>query len=205
VIRDRHPRTLASSDPIAAEADLLQYTLGEGPCLQSAEDDADYLLFDVHTETRWPRFAQALQEQTPVRAVLAFRLIGPSEAALNVFAGRPGAFSDDALTTGSIFAAHVSSLVALNAAEDETANLEVALRGSREIGVAIGVLMAHHRLTQEAAFDRLRSASQHLQQKLREVASVVVETGDLPQHAVAANQAAPATVGSRPIAAAEPA
>jgi hypothetical protein len=71
------------------------------------------------------------------------------------------------------------------------ANLELALATNREIGQAIGILMATEQVTADQAFDRLRSASQHLHRKLREIAADVVETGIL------ANSAAPATASAR--------
>jgi AmiR/NasT family two-component response regulator len=40
--------------------------------------------------------------------------------------------------------------------------------------------MAHHKVTQDQAFAMLRSSSQSLHRKLRDVAGEVVETGTLP-------------------------
>jgi AmiR/NasT family two-component response regulator len=40
--------------------------------------------------------------------------------------------------------------------------------------------MAHHRITQGAAFGLLRATRQQLQRKLRDIAERVVETGSLP-------------------------
>jgi hypothetical protein len=60
------------------------------------------------------------------------------------------------------------------------ANLEQALATNREIGQAIGILMATEQITADQAFDRLRSASQHLHRKLRAIAADVVQTGMLP-------------------------
>jgi len=181
VVRGTKANTLAATDQVAAFADGVQYELGEGPCLQAAEDDANYLLFDVETETRWPRYSAALAEQTPVRSVLSFQLEASESAALNLFGDRAGAFSDEDLDMGAIFAAHASSLVALHDAQDKTANLQAALQSSREIGAALGILMAHHKITQEDAFVLLRGASQQLHIKLRQVAADVVETGTLPE------------------------
>ncbi|MGX7677784.1 GAF and ANTAR domain-containing protein [Jatrophihabitans sp. DSM 45814] len=180
VLRGKQAHTLAASDPVAARADALQYELNEGPCVQAAEDDADYLLFDVANEPRWPRFAAAVAEQTPVRSVLSFQLLAEESAALNLFADEPAAFGDEAINTATIFAAHASSLVALHDAEGHAANLESALHSNREIGVALGVLMAHHKVRQDEAFSLLRTASQNLHVKLRDVAAEVVETGALP-------------------------
>ena len=69
---------------------------------------------------------------------------------------------------------------AYEGARRRTANLEIALGTNRQIGVAIGILMHQERITETAAFDRLRAASQDLNRKLREVAEEVTLTGRLP-------------------------
>ena len=180
IVRGETGHTLALSDAVAGDVDLIQYSLREGPCLQAAEDEVNYLLFDVENEPRWPRFAAAVAEQTAVRSVLSIQLMAGRAACLNLYADKPGAFSDDAIDTATIFGAHTSTLVALHDAQQQATNLEVALSSSREIGVALGVLMAHHRVTQDQAFAMLRSSSQSLHRKLRDVAGEVVETGALP-------------------------
>jgi hypothetical protein len=180
VITNGIGHSVAESDPIAAQADDLQYTLKEGPCLSAAKNDTDYLMFDVENEQRWPRYAEALLTQTPVRSVLSFQLAAQESAALNLYAEFPGAYDDDSMSVGAIFAANATNLVALYEAQDAASNLESALNSSRRIGTAMGVLMAHHKVTEEAAFGMLRSASQRLHRKLRDVAVEVVETGTLP-------------------------
>jgi AmiR/NasT family two-component response regulator len=59
------------------------------------------------------------------------------------------------------------------------ADLEQALASNRQIGVAIGILMALHKLSQDQAFDALRVASQHTHRKLRDIADDVVHTGTI--------------------------
>lgn len=187
VMRAGKGTTLAASDDMATVADALQYENEEGPCLSAAEDNSNYLLFDVESETRWPAFTAALAAQTPVRSVLSFQLPAEEHSALNLFARVAGAYSPEDVTTATIFAAQASNLVALHHAQDKAANLERGLDTSREIGAAIGVLMAHHKITREAAFSLLREASQRMHVKLRDVASDVVETGTLPDQPAPAN------------------
>lgn len=64
-------------------------------------------------------------------------------------------------------------------AYDKIANLEMALVSARRIGMAVGILMARHGLTDEHAFDRLRHASQHYHRKVRDIAEEVIFTGAL--------------------------
>lgn len=183
VVRGNSGHSLATSDSVAARADALQHELDEGPCLRSAERDENHELFDVERDPRWPRFCAALLEHTAYRCVLSFQLEAQDAAALNLFAERPGAFSDDDVDLATVFAAHATSLVALHESEDNAAHLQVALENSREIGAAVGVLMAHHKITQDDAFALLRHASQTLHLKLRDVAAEVVTTGTLPGEA----------------------
>jgi signal transduction histidine kinase/DNA-binding response OmpR family regulator len=70
---------------------------------------------------------------------------------------------------------------ALNKAEDKAANLERALTSNRQIGAAMGILMARLRLTDQQAFDLLRSESQHRHRKLRDIAEEVMMTGEVPR------------------------
>ncbi len=182
VLRRGKGHTLVASDPVALQADALQYELDEGPCVSSAKDDQNYLLVDTAADARWPRYAAQLQHQTPVRSMYALRLVAKDFSALNLFSDRPGGFTDESIDTATILAAHASSLVALHEAEDQASNLETALGSSRDIGTALGVLMARRKITQDQAFDQLRVASQNLHRKLRDVADVVVQTGELPPH-----------------------
>ncbi len=61
----------------------------------------------------------------------------------------------------------------------EADQLEVARSSNREIGVAIGILMANHKLTNEQAFDLLSRVSQHSNHKLRSIAVEVARDGAL--------------------------
>jgi chromosome segregation ATPase len=62
---------------------------------------------------------------------------------------------------------------------EQTANLEEALRSSRKIGAAMGIVMAYRRIDEDAAFDLLRQASQDSNRKVRVIAEEIVRTGDI--------------------------
>jgi AmiR/NasT family two-component response regulator len=64
------------------------------------------------------------------------------------------------------------------------ANGEALQRGlvsSRQIGMAMGILMERHRLTPEQAFDHLRDLSQRRNVKLRDIAEQLIYTGSTEQ------------------------
>jgi hypothetical protein len=68
---------------------------------------------------------------------------------------------------------------ALSAAQTKIANLETALTTARRISMAVGILMATYKVTDEAAFDLLVYASQQSHRKLRDIAEQVLQTGSL--------------------------
>jgi hypothetical protein len=71
----------------------------------------------------------------------------------------------------------------VEALTEKVRNLEFALATNRRIGMAIGVLMNSEMITEDAAFELLREASQLDKLKLRDVAEHVLLTGTLPASA----------------------
>lgn len=174
--------TVAATDEVATVVDAIQYETGEGPCLTAIYEHATYLIDDLASDQRWPVFSRRAITETGVRCMLSFRLFvqGDTLGALNLYSRRPAAFDESGRAVGTILAAHAA--IAMSAARqmERVDQLEEALRSSREIGIAIGVLMNRGKIAQDEAFDRLRRSSQHLHRKLREIAADVVETGELP-------------------------
>ena len=71
-------------------------------------------------------------------------------------------------------------LAQLDAAAAKAEHLQRALEHSRDIGAAVGILMAHQKTHQAEAFELLRRTSQDQNRKLYDVALEVVSTGELP-------------------------
>ncbi|MGY1680842.1 ANTAR domain-containing protein [Geodermatophilus sp. SYSU D01176] len=67
----------------------------------------------------------------------------------------------------------------LDSVREHSENLQAALESNRRIGMAIGILMVTRRLTDEAALECLRHASNTRNRKLREVAEEVIYQGTL--------------------------
>lgn len=63
---------------------------------------------------------------------------------------------------------------------DKVHNLEIALEHSRDIGVAMGIVMATERVGRDCAFGMLSTASQNENRKLFVVAAEVIQTGTVP-------------------------
>lgn len=177
------PSTPAASDQTPAKVDQLQYETGQGPCLDAVRDEQSFRTGDLAETTRWPKFSHRAAEDLGVRSMLSLQLFVQDDilGALNFYSHRTYAFGDDILEAGSVFAAHAALALANAREHDENVNLRRALDSNRIIGAAMGILMAHHRITQEQAFTVLRTVSQNSNRKLRAVADDVVETGALPE------------------------
>ena len=176
------PKTIASTDDLAFRVDALQYDSGEGPCMQALAESDVVLANNLSEDQRWPRFAPQAVSVTGVRSMLSLRLFltRDRQGALNFYAAEPEAFEAEAIPLAAIFASY-TSLTLLNIVhKKEIFDLERALQSNREIGVAMGILMAREMCTQSQAFNRLRTASQQLNRKLRDIADDVKRTSQLP-------------------------
>ena len=65
--RGRMPITAACTDPLAAEADDVQYRTGDGPCLHALRHAQPVRIDDMATHGRWPRFARQATDRACTR------------------------------------------------------------------------------------------------------------------------------------------
>lgn len=174
--------TTAATDDVPIAVDAIQYEVGDGPCLEVIEEHEVYSIDDLARDERWAPFSHRAAEETGVRSMLSLRLFVDEDTmgALTLYSRAVGAFDGHARAVGTILATHAALAVGAARDKERAEQLDRALRSSREIGIAMGVLMAGGRLTREEAFALLRRASQHLNRKLRDVAAQVVDTGQLP-------------------------
>ena len=208
VLQGTRFRTEASTDDRATQADVLQYDMGFGPCVDAVLVDSVHVSGDVARDDRWPEWGERVSAGLGVRSVLSqrLRLSGHAGAiaGLNIYSDAADAFDEHARAIGLVLATHGGLLMDRMRANERVRNLERALESNREIAVAIGVLMNQHLLSQAQAFDVLRAASQDSNRKLAHLAREVVDTGTLsirgwpanPNHAPGIDQ--PEQVVPRP-------
>jgi GAF domain-containing protein len=183
LLRAGHPpRTMTSTDPLPRRVDELQYAMREGPCLDAAQIDSVCVTGSLETDERWPAFGPRCASEIGVHSMLAVRLplAGDDYAAINFYSSAPDAFTEQDIGVASIFAPFAALAVEHALRKQDTANFNTALSSSRQIGTAIGIIMARTLVTSDEAFEILRSASQGLNRKLRDIAAEVEETGELP-------------------------
>jgi hypothetical protein len=169
--------TVAASDDIARAIDSFERELGEGPCLNAIAGQPIHHQTDLRDDPPWPRLAARVLAETPVRAMSGFRL-QPGEdvvGALNMFADRAGALTADSIDQGIVLASFVTVALAASIERKAASTLRAGLQSNREIGKAMGLMMAFHKISDDEAFEMLRKASQDMNMKLSEVARQVVD------------------------------
>lgn len=172
--------TVAATNPLVAQLDLVQLEHQEGPDLDVLTHPADSVIVDdTESEDRWPGWAAAVAA-TGVRSMLGIRLHTSSSTigSLNLYDTRPGHFTEEDRDVAHIFARHAA--VALASAR-ETANLWRAIDARRLIGQAQGILMERFAIDADQAFAVLRRYSQDRNLKLHVVAERLISTRRLPE------------------------
>ncbi|GAA2017209.1 GAF and ANTAR domain-containing protein [Terrabacter terrae] len=175
--RDRFV-SAASTDEVARHIDGIEIEVGEGPCVDAIVSEAYQHDADLTDGTTpWPRFTQRVLAETPVRSAIGYRLLldGEKVGALNVFSDTPRGLTQKSADIGAVIASFASVALMAIRAREEAATLRQGLQSNREIGKAVGLLMAAHHISGDEAFELLRSTSQELNMKLAKVASQVIE------------------------------
>ena len=98
VERERRKATLANSSDVAARMDEVQYSCGEGPCLDALFTGQVIYVPDLLSDPRYPRYKRAMSE-TGIRSVLGVPIpvavASHASAALNCYAPGPDGVPPD--------------------------------------------------------------------------------------------------------------
>jgi GAF domain-containing protein len=178
VVDRRDVRTVSQTGDVVGQVDQAQYDTAQGPCLTGLYERKTVTMPDTAAEQRWPAFTERARE-LDVAAMVSFRLFVTDNdlGALNLYSSEPHAFDEDAEHVGLLFATHAA--VALAGALQQE-HLTQAVHGRDLIGQAKGILMERHKLTGDQAFTVLVRTSQRTNTKLRDLATHLVHTGELP-------------------------
>jgi GAF domain-containing protein len=182
------PVTVACSDPVAAKVDAVQYELDTGPCLHAMREGRPVRIEDTAEKARWPEFERRAASHG-IRSCLALPLQaeGRRIGALNLYARDAAAFGAIEAQRAADFAENASGALTLAIRLASRAALIEQLRSSlvsrTVIDQALGIVMARENCTQARAFEILRTASQHSNVKLRDIAAAIVTSvsGEPPQ------------------------
>lgn len=180
--------TLGASSEQARTYDELQFTLGEGPCLESVALRAPVLAVDLAAEVdagRWPAYGPAMLAHS-VGGVFAMPVVVSGEyvGALDLFRVQPGSLDGDDLH-GALAAAELAELPMLDLLAQNLA-AELSGPGSTdwaelnsitraEVSQATGMLVAQLEIEPAYALVRLRAHAYATGRSATEVARDILE------------------------------
>jgi GAF domain-containing protein len=188
VVARRRIESRAPTAELPRVLDLLQDSLGEGPCLTAVHDERTVRLDDTAEESRWPRFtAEAARLGVGSMLTLQLFVVGRALGALNLYAHAAHAFDEDSESVGRLFASHAA--IALVGAQNED-RLRGAIENRDVIGQAKGILMERFKITDVDAFRLLATVSSRTNRQVIDIAEELRTTGALTQAATASESAA---------------
>ena len=179
--------TFGASGALSRQLDELQFTFGQGPCLDAVHGGVPVLVADLNdpAEIRWPAFTDAVL-QAGVSAVFALpvSLAASRVGALDLFRRRRGRLDDQALA-GGLLAAELAALPLLDLlAErpsgatddcDQDGWTQLASLDRVEVYQATGMLMGALDVDQTEALVRLRAHAYAQGTTAARVAAAIVE------------------------------
>jgi hypothetical protein len=160
---------LGSSDAVAALAERLQTTLGEGPCLEAVKTPLPLAAGLATMAERWPAFCAELVEQTPYRSISSLPLIAPRGGgrlgALDLYLTGPEPMDTQLLFhLADSIGRPIAAMLAGSALTEDDAGVTMPVwldnavaRSRMVVWSAVGVVMAASRLENGAALAVLRA------------------------------------------------
>ncbi|MFY9918290.1 MAG: GAF and ANTAR domain-containing protein [Mycobacterium sp.] len=179
--------TLGASDAAARRYDELQFTLGEGPCLESVARRGPVLMVDLAdpSDIRWPAYGAAMLADD-IRFVFAMPVVvaGEHVGALDLFRATPGRLKGEQFA-GAIAAAELAGIPLLDlmsgdlraAAGDPASNAwaELNALSRAEVSQATGMLVAQLGIEPTEALVRLRGHAYATGRTATDVARDILE------------------------------
>jgi GAF domain-containing protein len=164
--------TKAATGPLVWELDRIQYSLREGPCVDTLLGDDVVVAPWLRHDQRWPRWVPEAVTRG-VKAQLAVQLFIDDEVVggLNMYSTETEEVVPEAAQAAQIFATHAA--IALGRSRRES-QLEEALTTRQKIGMAIGLVMGQYGVDAERAFDFLARVSSTSNIKLRDIADEMI-------------------------------
>lgn len=173
--------TVFASDPTADLLEELQFSLGEGPCVEAAATSRPVLIPDIGDSgdaCRWPVYADAVAEQAGIRAVFAIPLQWGTihVGVLDLYRRTPGSLSQDQLHD-ALRTADVATLMILGirTSHPQMHPWDESWGRRAEVHQATGMVVAQLGISAADAFARLRAYAFAEQRMLGNVARDVVD------------------------------
>jgi hypothetical protein len=169
-----HATTRAVTDPMVLTFDELQYSFGEGPCLDALGSAHVVSVPRLRHEQRWPRYVPEVVK-LGLRSQLGVKLGIDDEGTIggvNLYSMVSDEIDPEAESIAELFALHAASVLGSSIRIDQ---LNQAMHTRKVIGQALGIIMQRYGLNEDRAFAFLVRASQSGNIKVRDIAQQLVD------------------------------
>jgi GAF domain-containing protein len=185
LLRGEKAHTAVFTGALALALDEWQYEDGDGPCLTASVTGATFSLSDLADERRWPAWAgRARKAGLGSSLSIGLPVYEAVRGGLNVYAAKPHAFDDEAITQAQTFAEYAAVALANAHLYDATATLaeqmKTAMASRAVIEQAKGIIMGDRRCSADEAFQILTKLSRDTNRRVRDVAATLVERAAKP-------------------------
>lgn len=176
----QHGGTLFSSDARAHTMEQLQFSLGEGPCLDAYNEQRPVLVSELRDQGSWPAFTRAAVD-AGLGAIFAFPLqaFDARVGAFNFYRDEPGPLEDDDVEAATTLAELGTRLVLDVVAERPPGwlppPLEKIMGDRRRVHQATGMVAVQLRVDVDEALACLRAHAWSQGRPLGDVSADVVE------------------------------
>lgn len=178
LLRERKAALVAGSEAAAKDLGQIEQSTS-GPGLEASLGQVTVHIPRIERDGRWPEYSEAVLDQG-IRSVLAipFLLEGETRVTLVLYSQRESRFERQILERAEDFVGQTSLALrlALRFAHysEAAADLRATLESRTVIDMAVGIIMAQNRCSQQEAFELLKTASSTRNSKLHKVAAAVV-------------------------------
>ncbi len=182
MIDGEHRGTFGVSNATIGVVEELQFTLGEGPCIDAYNTEQPVFEPDLVEPSinRWPAFSGPAVE-AGVRAVFGFPISSNTSplGALDIYLDRPGDLHADQVTDAIALAAVIGTTVLALQAHALPGTLAPEIDSSFEhravVHQATGMVSAQLRISVAAALDRIRAHAYTQSRPINDVARDIVD------------------------------
>jgi GAF domain-containing protein len=181
MVREGEPATFTSTGLATEVLDEAQHASGDGPCMEAIRTRDIVMCQDIGGDDRWPAWSR-MARRHGLRSVLCypFDVDALTLGALNVYADRTNAFTDEVPIIAMLVADHASLL--LRVRPQFTQDERLSLTGDEDPGDgaaverAIGIVMAQRGCPPQQALRHLHDAAANLGVGVPTVAERLVRT-----------------------------
>ncbi len=191
ILSGEHRVPLGSTDEVVTRAEQLQFTVGEGPCLDTLRTRNPVQVDSEAMQQRWPLFYDQLTADTPFRSIIAVPIdVSAGVAgALDLYFRDPKAAGRFDIIDSVVVATQIGSLLRFaSSAADESEpagpRIPAWMYGPSadqrlRVWIASGLVMAHAKIDGPDALTLLRAFAYAEALSINDLADQIIE-GTLP-------------------------